>query len=87
MGECSNSGLESLDVSPEKEEEIFIRCYRMVEYLNDIAGEIIMDFLHNTTCPVSRQVLRNSPETVVIKSYEKAISMLGQEVRRQNLQV
>lgn len=87
MGEDGKRGLESLDISPEKEEEIFTRCFSMVEYLNNTAVDIIMDFLHNTTCPISRQVLRNSPETVVLKSFEKAINMLGQEIRRKNMLV
>ena len=87
MGEEGKRGLESLNMSQEKEEEVIIRCFRTVDYLNDIAGEIIMDFLHNTTCPISRQVLRNSPETVALKSFEKAINILGQKIRKNNLQM
>jgi hypothetical protein len=85
MEEEAKRGLESLKLSSEKEEEIFIRCYRMVEHLNDIAGEILMDLLHNSTCPVSRQLLKNSPETVVIKTFEEAINRLKPKIREKNL--
>lgn len=85
--EKAKQGIESLNISPEKEDEIFTRCFSMVEYLNDTAVEIIMDFLHNTSCPLAKQILRNSPETIVVKSFEKAINILSQEIRRKNLQI
>jgi hypothetical protein len=85
MEENEKKGIKALDVSGEKEEEIMIRCYKTVEYLNDVAGDIITDFLHNSTCAISRQILRNSPETIVIRSYEKAISILAHEIHRNDL--
>ena len=85
MEENEKKGIKALEVSEKKEEEIMIRCYRTVEYLNDIAGDIMTDFLHNTTCPISRQVLRNSPETLVIRSFEKAINILAHEIRSSDL--
>ncbi|MGD9159333.1 MAG: hypothetical protein PVG39_13050 [Desulfobacteraceae bacterium] len=78
-------GLASLDVTPEKEEEIFTRCFSMVEHLNDAAINIMLDFLHNTSCPFAKQVLRNSPETIAVKSFEKAINQLSHEIRRKDL--
>lgn len=87
MGEKDKRGLASLDLSPQKEEEIFTRCFTMVDYLNEAAIEIIMDFLHNTSCPLAKQVLRNSPETIAIKSFEKAINTLSNEIRRKDLQI
>ncbi|NLD38218.1 MAG: hypothetical protein GX654_15250 [Desulfatiglans sp.] len=87
MEEFKKKGIKALDLSGEKEEEIMIRCYRTVEYLNDMAGDILTDFLHNTTCPISRQVLKNSPETLVIRSYEKAINILAHEIRRNDLKL
>ncbi len=80
-------GLASLDVTPEKEEEIFTRCFRMVEDLNDAAINIILDFIHNTSCPLAKQVLRNSPETIAVKSFEKAINQLSHEIRRNDLKI
>ena len=78
-------GLASLDVTPEKEEEIFTRCFSMVEHLNDASINIILDFIHNTSCPLAKQVLRNSPETIAVKSFEKAINQLSHEIRRKDL--
>lgn len=80
-------GLASLDVTPEKEEEIFTRCFSMVEHLNDAAINIILDFIHSTSCPLAKQVLRNSPETIAIKSFEKAINQLRHEIRRNDLKI
>ncbi len=87
MGDEGKRGLESLDVTPEKEEEIFTRCFSMVDHLNDTAINIILDFLHNTSCPLAKQVLRNSPETIAVKSFEKAINQLSHEIRRKDLQI
>ncbi len=87
MGAEDKRGLGSLNVDPEKEEEIFTRCFSMVEYLNDTAVNIILDFLHNTSCPLARQVLKNSPETIAVKSFEKAINQLSHEIRRKDLKI
>ena len=80
-------GVKSLDVTPEKEAEIIRRCYNMLDYLNDIALDLITDFIHNSTCPLAKQVLRNSPETIAIKSFEKAIDQLSHEIRKKDLQI
>ena len=87
MGEEEKRGVKSLGITPEKEAEIIRRCFNMVDYLNDIAVDLITDFLHNSTCPLARQVLRNSPETIAVKSFEKAISQLSNEIRRKDLQI
>ena len=87
MGEEVKRGLESLNVTPEEEEEIFTRCFSIVEHLNDAAVNIILDFMHNTSCPLARQLLRNSPETIAIKSFEKAIDQLSHEIRRKDLKI
>ena len=87
MGEEVKRGLESLNVTIEKEEEIFTRCFSMVEHLNDAAVNIILDFMHNTSCPLAKQLLRNSPETIAIKSFEKAIDQLSHEIRRKDLKI
>ena len=80
-------GLASLGVTPEKETEIIRRCFNMVDYLNNTAVDFITDFLHNSTCPLAKQVLRNSPETIAVKSFEKAINQLSHEIRRKDLQI
>jgi len=80
-------GVKSLGITPEKEDEIFRRCFNMVDCLNDIAVDLITDLLHNSTCPMAKQLLRNSPETIVVKSFEEAINRLNHEIRRKNLHV
>jgi hypothetical protein len=80
-------GVKSLNIPPDKENEIFRRCFNMVDYLNDIAVDSIIDLLHNTTCPLAKQLLRNSPETIVVKSFEDAINRLNHEIRRKDLQI
>ena len=87
MGEEEKRGVKSLNITPEKEDEIIRRCFNMVDFLNEIAVDLITDFLHNSTCPLARQVLRNSPETIAVKSFEKAISQLSNEIRRKDLQI
>ncbi|MBN2062006.1 MAG: hypothetical protein JW882_16475 [Deltaproteobacteria bacterium] len=87
MGNEVRRGVKSLDITPEKEEEIIRRCFNMVDYLNDIAVDLITDFIHNSTCPLAKQVLRNSPETIAVKSFEKAIDQLSHEIRRNDLKI
>ena len=73
----TRKGLESLNFSEEMEQEFFTRCFGMVDYLNAMATDIIMDFVDNASSPIGRQVLRNSPEVVAVKAFEKAIHSLN----------
>jgi hypothetical protein len=66
-------GLASLHLSQEKEKEFFTRCLGMVDYVNKMAMDILMDFIDNASGPLTRQVLRNTPEVVAIKAFEKAL--------------
>jgi hypothetical protein len=75
-------GLASMSLSIEKENEILTRCFRMVDYLNDMATEILMEFIDNASCPVAKQLLLNSPEILALKAFEKAINDLNLAVRR-----
>jgi hypothetical protein len=82
MGDEKGNGLASLSLSDEKEKEILSRCYRMVDYLNDTATEILMEFIDNASCPVARQLLLNSPEILALKAFEKAINDINKAFRR-----
>jgi hypothetical protein len=73
----TKKGLEALDLSEEMEQEFFTRCFSTVDYLNAIATDIIMDFIDNASGPLSRQVLRNSPEVIAVKAFQKAIHSLN----------
>ena len=75
-------GLASMSLSIEKENEILTRCFRMVDYLNDMATEILMEFIDNASCPVAKQLLLNLPEILALKAFEKAINDLKLAVRR-----
>jgi hypothetical protein len=77
MGNETKKGLESLNLTEEMEQEFFTRCFSMVDYLNAIATDIIMDFIDNASSPIGRQVLRNSPEVVAVKAFEKAITSVN----------
>jgi hypothetical protein len=77
----------SLNMADEKEAEIFNRCFSVVGYLNDTAMGVILDFIQNATCPVSTQILRNTPGIIVIRAYEKAINILAHEIRSNELKV
>jgi hypothetical protein len=77
-------GLASMHLSAEKENEVFSRCFNMVDYLNEMAVNIIMELLENTSCPVTKQILRNSPEVIAVKAFEKAIIDLNKSFRRPN---
>jgi hypothetical protein len=46
-------------------------------YLNALATDIIMDFIDNASGPLSRQVLRHSPQVIAVKAFEKAIHSLN----------
>ena len=78
-------GIQSMGLSSEKEKEIMLRCFKMVDYLNDIATDIIMEFFNNTSCSVAKQILRNSPEILAIKAFEKAISDLSRAFHKPDL--
>ena len=54
MEDETKHGIASLSLSAEKEKEILSRCFRMVDYLNDMATDIIMEFINNTSCPVAK---------------------------------
>ena len=56
MEDETRQGLASMGLSGEKQQEILSRCFKMVDYLNDTATEIIMEFINNASCPVARQV-------------------------------
>lgn len=77
-------GLASMHLSVEKETEVFSRCFNMVDYLNEMVVNIIMELIENTECPVTKQILRNSPEVIAIKAFEKAINDLNKSFRRPN---
>ena len=77
-------GLASMHLSAEKENEVFSRCFNMVDYLNEMAVNIIMELIENTECPVTKQILRNTPEIIAVKSFEKAINDLNKRFLRPN---
>jgi len=54
----------------------------MVDHLNDMATEILMEFIHRATCPTARLRLRNSPEVLAVKAFEKAINDIYETFRR-----
>jgi hypothetical protein len=72
----------STDLSDQRKKEILSRCFKMVDYLSDMAGDIIVDFINNNTCSKARQLLLKSPETIAVKAFEKAISDLNKTSRR-----
>ena len=82
MGDEKGNGLASFSLSDEKEKEILSRCFRMVDYLNDTATEILMEFIDNASCPVAKQLLLNSPEILAVKAFEKAINDINMAFRR-----
>jgi hypothetical protein len=87
MGDEKGNGLASLGLSDEKEMEILSRCFRMLDYLNDMATEILMEFIHNASCPVAKQLLLNSPEVLAVKAFEKAINDLNSTFRRPDVRL
>jgi hypothetical protein len=80
-------GLASMNLSGEKENEILSRCFKMVDYLNDMATDTIMEFIHNSSCPVAKQLLRNSPEVIAVKAFEKAINDFKKAFRRPDVHI
>ena len=87
MEDETRQGLASMGLSGEKQQEILSRCFKMVDYLNDTATEIIMEFINNASCPVARQLLRNTPEVLAVKAFEKAIKDLNRVFRRPGVQI
>ena len=75
-------GLASMRLSEEKEKEILSRCFRMVDYLSEMATEILMEFIENASCPMARHLLLNSPEVLAVKAFEKAIKDLNLAVHK-----
>ena len=66
----------SLSLSEEQEQEVMMRSFRVVDYVSEVAINIIMDFVHNVTCPEAKQMLLNSPEVIAIRAFERALSDL-----------
>ena len=66
----------SLRLSSEQEEEVITRCFRVVDYLNEVAVNIITEFVQNITCPEAKKILLNAPEVIAIKAFEKALNNL-----------
>ena len=87
MKDGTKGGLSSMHLSEEKEKEIFSRCFNMVDCLNEAAVNIIMDFFQNTSCPMAKQLLRNSPEVIALKAFEKAIQDFNEVLRRPDVRV
>jgi hypothetical protein len=82
MENLKGQGTSSIRLSDEKEKEILSRCFRMVDYLNDMAAEILMEFIDNASCPMAKHMLLNSPEVIAVKAFEKAINDLNLVVRK-----
>ena len=87
MEDETRGGMASMGLSAEKQQEILSRCFKMVDYLNDMATEIIMEFINNASCPVARQLLRNTPEVLAIKAFEKAINDLNKVFHRPDVKI
>jgi hypothetical protein len=73
---------QSIYLNDQRKREVLSRCFKMVDYLNDMASDIILDFIDNSTCSKARQLLLKSPETIAVKAFEKAISDLSNTFRR-----
>jgi hypothetical protein len=80
MVDKKGHGLASMRLSGERENEILSRCFAMVDYLNDMATEILMEFMDNASCPIAKQLLLNSPEVLAVKAFEKAIIDLNRGI-------
>ncbi len=87
MEDETRGGIASMGLSSEKQQEILSRCFKMVDYLNDMATDIIMEFINNASCPVARQLLRNTPEVLAVKAFEKAINDLNKVFRRPDVHI
>jgi hypothetical protein len=81
MGDENKRGLASMNLSCEKEKEILLRCFKMVDYLNNMATDIIIEFISKTSCPMAKQILRNSPEVLTVRAFERAINDLNKAFR------
>ena len=77
MTNLPEKGLASLNLTEEMEQEFFTRCFGMIDYINAMVTDLLMDYVDNASGPLSRQVLRNSPEVVAVKAFEKAIKNIN----------
>lgn len=82
MGNENSRGLASMNLSTEKQNEIYARCFNMVDYLNEAAVDIIMDLFQNSVCAVSKQLIKNHPEVIAVRAFEKVINDLKEMAHR-----
>jgi hypothetical protein len=82
MENKNKRGLASMHLSGEMEREILLRCFKTVDYLSIMATDIIIEFINNISCPMARQLLRNSPEVIAVKAFEKAINDFNMASRK-----
>ena len=82
--ESDKKRLDKLSLSAEQEEEVLSRCFGIINDLNEMAINIIIDFIRDIQCPVAKQVLLNRPEHLALKAFEKALR--DQTLRKEFLQ-
>lgn len=66
--------LDSIRHGNEQEEKAITRCMNMVDYISDIAANMILNLVQNNPCPEAKRFLLTRPEELAIKSFEKAIN-------------
>jgi hypothetical protein len=63
-------------LSPEQEAEVFLSCFRVIDYVNDLAINIITNFIQNIPCPEAKRILLVRPEILSIGAFKKALNDL-----------
>ena len=64
--------LDSIRHSHEQEERAIARCMNMIDYISDVAANMILNLAQNNPCPEAKRFLLTRPEELAIKSFEKA---------------
>ena len=71
---CETDGQpEAIRLPAEQEEEVLSRCMRVVDFVSDMATDMIMHVVQNPPSPEAKDILLEGPEEVAIRAFEKAL--------------
>ena len=72
----------SIPLTKEQEEQIIMRCFRIVDYVTESAANNIINFVQNPPCSHSKQILLDFPETLAIKVFQDIINDIIQKMNK-----
>jgi len=76
MDREAGDGLKSPQLPLEQEKEVVLRCLQVIDYVTEVATNIIIDFVQNLPCLEAKKILLKSPEGIALRCIEQALNQL-----------